>query len=128
MESSNEEELIIKNRQKNVTLYNKYLIFINGLLISVLFSTGQIKGLLQNSYLFKSILALLILSLILTVLEVGLLIIRDDIELGNMKNKFLCCIIKCNNHNQWIEKIALKSFFCFLIALILFGIFIFTME
>ena len=117
-------KIIGESLSKNVELYNKYTMILASIFISALTAIGQTNDCFN--FWLKFSIFLFSFSLMSTVLELSLLIIRDSIFLKT-RNYNLLKKISFEKYTAWTDNLAIISLVGFLVGIIAINIFIFTL-
>lgn len=116
VDGSSAGDMIVDNLRANVSLYNRYLILVSSILFSIVFfkgvETGQ-EGVLYSNASLRICLISILISILSTIIEVGVLIIKDQAKLG------IICVWSKEWDNAYSTVIAILifvGFFSFIIG------------
>lgn len=111
--------IISENKSKNVAIYNKYIAIISSALITGLLSFER-KEIISNAFLKAAIISL-ILSILVTILEMAYLIEKDNFYLNGCKPTKISSLFNEKIESDLIlARIALGSFLVGFILVILY--------
>lgn len=121
---SHRKHLINENLSKNIELYNKYTMLLATIFISALTAIGQHNG--YFSFLLKSSIVLFSSSLLMTILELTILILRDSLEIDAI-NYALFKKFSVSQYSSTADVLALLSLGGFILGIATINIFVFTL-